>query len=293
MNPIAIVLENFPHCEEFSEQSFLNILHDEHRIDMDAYWKLEWAVIQLTSADEEYSRDQYWPVFRIFSHLSFLFCAHAGNGRYRIINFDNCFIYDLINRTSLVFEGYFKGRTPNLHTDFGYPNPLLEGKNPSASERQFKNLPSPEVSPANDDQSELEFPQGGLDSETHAHCLEIIYKNLSFTTQWSSQSFLARLQNEHRLDMAAYWQLEWAITWLTKAGDKASSLHGWPVHQIFTWVTGMLYAHIDPEDSFEIMEISKESFHAFRKRINVVFDGFFKVEPPDMSVFKETNPLLG
>lgn len=292
MNPIAIVLENFPHCEEFSEQSFLNILHDEHRIDMDAYWKLEWAVIQLTSPDEEYSRDQYWPVFRIFSHLSFLFCAHAGNGRYRITNFDNCFIYDLINRTILVFEGYFKGRIPDLHTGVGYPNPLLEPENPSASKRQFKNLPSPGASAVNDHQSALELQRGGLDSETHTQCLETIYKNLSYRTPWSSQSFLARLHNEHRLDMDAYGQLEWAVTWLTKAGDKASSLHGWSVHQIFTLVTGMLYAHIDPDDSFEIMEISKASFHAFRKRINVMFDGFFKGELPDMAVFKEANPLL-
>lgn len=124
-------------------------------------------------------------------------------------------------------------------------------------------------------------------------CLEIIYKNLSFKMQWSAQSFLGILHNEHRLDMDAYWRLEWAVIWLIKGSDKAPSPHGWPVHQIYTLATSMLYAHIDPDDSFEIMEVSKERVHLLRNRINVVFDGFFKLKIPDLAVFKEANPLLG
>lgn len=46
MNPLTIVLEIFPHCDKFSEQSFMSILHEEHRLDVDAYWKLGWALVR-------------------------------------------------------------------------------------------------------------------------------------------------------------------------------------------------------------------------------------------------------
>ncbi|WP_433692348.1 hypothetical protein [Herbaspirillum seropedicae] len=261
---------------------------------MDAYWKLEWAVIQLTSPEKEYPRDQYWPVFRIFSCLSDSFSSHASKSDlFKITNFDDWFIHELSERTTFVFESYFRGSIPNMHTRLEYANPLLEGENSSASERQFKKLPAPVARTVNGDQSELAFQQGRLDSETHTQCLEIIYKNLSYKMQWSAQSFLAILHNDHRLDLDAYWQLEWAVLWLTKGGDKASSPHGWPAHRIFTLVTSMLYAHFDPDENFKIDEMSNERVRAFLKRINVVFDAFFKMQIPDLKAFEEANPLLG
>ena len=192
-----------------------------------------------------------------------------------------------------VFESYFRGSVPNMYNQLEYRNPLLEGGDTPIQERQFKKLPSPGVPAVNDDQSELSFQQGRLDSRTHTQCLEIIYKNLSYEMQWSAQSFLAILHNDHRLDMDAYWQLEWAVIWLTKSYAREPSPHGWPAHQIFTLATSMLYAHIDPDDSFEILEVSKDRLHALRRRINVVFDGLFKMKTPDMDEFEQANPLLG
>lgn len=292
MNPRTIVLENFPHCEEFSEHSFISILHKEQRIDMDAYWKLEWALVELTSPYDDYLRDQCWPVFQIFSHLSGLFCAHINkNDSFNITNFDDWFIDELIERTRSVFEGYFIGSMPDMHTRLQYANPLLESGDSPAFGRKFRKLP-PRAQAVNDQASEIEDQRDWLDQRTHTHCLEIIYQNLSFKMQWGSQSVLGILHKSHRLDMDAYWQLEWAVVWLARTYFREPSPHGWPVHQIFTLLTSMLYAHIDPDDHFEIMEVSADRVHALRKRINVVFDGFFKMKTPDMDAFEEANPLL-
>nr|WP_255562995.1 Imm41 family immunity protein [Herbaspirillum sp. ASV7] len=292
MNPLSIVLDNFPHCEESSEQSFMSILHECQRIDMDAYWKLEWALVELTSPYDDYLRDQCWPVFRIFSHLSGLFCAHIDeNDSFKITNFDDWFIDELIERTTSVFDGYFTGSMPDMHNRLQYANPLLESRDSSPSERKFRKPPS-RARAANDQASEIDDQRDWLDLQTHTQCLEIIYQNFSCKMQWGAQSLLGILHNNHRLDMDAYRQLEWAVVWLTKGADKAPSPHGWPVHQIFILVTGMLYAHIDPDDQFEIKEMSNQSVHTLRKRINMVFDGFFKVKIPDMDAFEEGNPLL-
>jgi len=271
----------------------MSILHKEQRLDMDAYWKLEWALVQLTSPYDDYVRDHYWPVFQIFSQLSGLFCAHANkNDKFNITNFDEWFIIELMERTTSVFEGYFRGSMPSMHTRLEYANPLLESRDSPSSERKFRKLPG-QGQAADGEPGAGEDQRDWLDQETHTQCLEIIYQNLSFKMQWGTQSFLGILHNQHRLDMDAYRHLEWAVIWLTKGADNAPSPHGWPVHQIFTLVTSMLHAHIDPDDNFEIEDISKESVHALRKRINAVFGGFFKAKIPDMSVFEEINPLLG
>ena len=75
MNPYDIIYQNFPHCMEFRDDSFLGLMNDELRIDMDEYWKLEWAVVQLTQNEVDYPRNLSWPVFRIFSHVMLLLKA--------------------------------------------------------------------------------------------------------------------------------------------------------------------------------------------------------------------------
>ncbi|MDR9838608.1 Imm41 family immunity protein [Herbaspirillum huttiense] len=293
MNPLSIILENFPHCEEFSEQSFMNILYEERRIDLDAYWKLEWALIQLTSAEEDYPHDQYWPVFQIFSHLSSMFCAHANKyDLYDIRNFDDWFINDLMARTRIVFEGYFMGRAPDITCLQDYVNPLLESETSSATEIALRNC-SGQVSGEEDDESELADEQGRMDMESQTRCLEIIYKNVSYGMQWSAQSFLGMLHDQQRLDMDAYWQLECAILQLSRDQLNEPGSHGWTVHQIFSAACNRLHAHLDPDDSVQIRDVSKERIRTLLQRMNVVFDGFFKGKAPDMdAAFEEKNPLM-
>ena len=69
MKPYEIIYQNFPHCMEHRDDSFLGLLHGERRVDVDSYWRLEWAVVKLTQNEVDYSRNLNWPVFKFSSHL--------------------------------------------------------------------------------------------------------------------------------------------------------------------------------------------------------------------------------
>jgi hypothetical protein len=127
MNPLDIVYQNFPHCTEWSDDSFLGILYEESRIDMDAYWKLERALVQLTQNEVDYPRHLSWPVFRIFSVLPINLKANIQpeNG-YKIQGFNNEQSWNFTERLQLVFEGFFRGDPPDLKLAFDERNPLLE-----------------------------------------------------------------------------------------------------------------------------------------------------------------------
>ena len=127
MNPYDIIYQNFPHCMEFRDDSFLGLMNDELRIDMDEYWKLEWAVVQLTQNEVDYPRNLSWPAFRIYSCSMRLFQADVDpdNG-YKICDFDLDSNYDFSERLQLVFEGFFRGDPPDLKLAFDERNPLLE-----------------------------------------------------------------------------------------------------------------------------------------------------------------------
>jgi hypothetical protein len=127
MNPLDIVYQNFPHCTEWSDDSFLGILHEESRIDMDAYWKLEWALVQLTQNEVDYPRHLSWPVFRIFSCIFLLLKSDVNpDDGYKIQNFTSAQSRDFTERFQLVFEGFFRGDPPDLKLAFDERNPLLE-----------------------------------------------------------------------------------------------------------------------------------------------------------------------
>lgn len=127
MNPLDIIYQNFPHCTEYRDDSFLGILHEERRLDMDTYWKLEWALVVLTTNDVDYPRHLSWPVFRIYSHGMLLFRADVepSNG-YKIHDFDYQRNWDFTERFQMVFEGFFRGEQHDLKLAFDERNPLLE-----------------------------------------------------------------------------------------------------------------------------------------------------------------------
>ena len=127
MNPYDIIYQNFPHCMEFRDDSFLGLMNDELRIDMDEYWKLEWAVVQLTQNEVDYPRNLSWPVFTIFSSVMLLLKANANpQDSYKIQDFDSGTSRDFTERLQLVFEGFFRGDPPDLKLAFDERNPLLE-----------------------------------------------------------------------------------------------------------------------------------------------------------------------
>ena len=127
MNPYDIIYQNFPHCMEFRDDSFLGLMNDELRIDVDEYWKLEWAVVQLTQNEVDYPRNLSWPVFRIFSSVMLLLGSNADpQDGYKIQGFDSLKSRDFTERLQLVFEGFFRGDPPDLKLAFDERNPLLE-----------------------------------------------------------------------------------------------------------------------------------------------------------------------
>ncbi|QDD66238.1 filamentous hemagglutinin N-terminal domain-containing protein [Herbaspirillum seropedicae] len=198
----------------------------------------------------------------------------------------------LKDRSTAVFEGYFKGQIPDMPDRPEFANPYLNKPRLLASQKEIeKSLAL--ASAANADHRNPPYEEESVELDIHAHCMEIIYKNLSLEMQWSEQSFLGILHEKRVLDIDSYWKLEWAILWLTTNPGHRPSPHCWTVHRLFTRTTNMLYAHIDPNDEFEIREVSKERVYAFLNRINVVFEGFFAGKTPDMHArFKEENPLL-
>jgi hypothetical protein len=127
MNPYDIIHQNFSHCTEYRDGSFLGILHEESRLDMDEYWKLEWALLKLTQNKVDYQRNLSWPTFRIYSYCMRLLQADVDpdNG-YKICDFDLASNYEFTERFQLVFEGFFRGDPPDLKLAFDQRNPLLE-----------------------------------------------------------------------------------------------------------------------------------------------------------------------
>ncbi len=127
MNPLDIIYQNFPHCAEYRDDSFLGVLHEERRLDMDAYWKLEWALVMLTSNEVDYSRHLSWPVFRIYSAGCVMFQADIDPlDGYKINDFNDQQSRDFTERFRLAFEGFFRGEQHDLLLAFDERNPLLE-----------------------------------------------------------------------------------------------------------------------------------------------------------------------
>jgi len=127
MNPLEIIWQNFPHCMEWRDDSFLGILDNESRLDRNTYWKLEWAITLLTQKQIDYPRQLSWPVFRIFSHASLLLKANVNpDDGYKIEDFNSEQSRDFSERFQLVFEGFFKGEPPDLKLAFDELNPLMQ-----------------------------------------------------------------------------------------------------------------------------------------------------------------------
>jgi Immunity protein 41 len=124
MNPVEIIVSNFPHCEEWRDDSFLGVLDDLCEIQKDKYWQLEWAILEYTKEGGK-PYDLNWPIFRIFSHAMSLFrCHYNTNDGYEIKNVNDDVMQNFTERFQLVFEGFFKGQIPCLRS-YSEKNPLL------------------------------------------------------------------------------------------------------------------------------------------------------------------------
>ena len=121
------VLRNFPHCDEFCEESFLSKLHELGTWDEDEFWLPDKALYELAPqyAGADIPRRIAWPVVRVYSYLFLLMHAHVNpRDGYRIRDMDDTALSEWRERAELTFEGFFEGEmVANQH--FERINPLL------------------------------------------------------------------------------------------------------------------------------------------------------------------------
>ncbi len=107
---------NFPWCDEYSNDSFIGIIHEKHIWDDKEFFNLENSILEqaaLTRSSSNLHRELSWRVMRIFSYLMSLFACHYDpNDGFKITNISSEQILTRRNRVQLVFEGFFSGDIP-------------------------------------------------------------------------------------------------------------------------------------------------------------------------------------
>ncbi|GAA6170697.1 hypothetical protein NBRC116592_03670 [Colwellia sp. KU-HH00111] len=122
------LLENFPHCDEYDENSFTGIWHEKSILDYVKYCEFEKCIFDLASTNDgaEVAREIAWPIMRIFSYIMMTIQSHYdSNDGFEILNLNQEDMYAFKNRFQEVLEGFFNGKMPD-NDDFELINPLLE-----------------------------------------------------------------------------------------------------------------------------------------------------------------------
>ena len=121
------ILKNFPHCDEFDENSFTSIWHEKCVVNLDKYWELEKDIYDLSKIQikENISREIAWPITRIFSYIMMSIQAHYNpNDYFSLKNIKDIDLHNFSERFQCVIEGFFSGNMPD-NDCFEIINPLL------------------------------------------------------------------------------------------------------------------------------------------------------------------------
>ena len=121
------VLINFPHCDEYQDNSFTGIWHEEGLLNIEKYWEFEKGIFDLSKihSGDSIPRDVAWPITRIFSYIMMGIQAHYNsNDGFIIINKNDEELHQFRERFQLVVEGFFKGVMPQ-NNHFDIINPIL------------------------------------------------------------------------------------------------------------------------------------------------------------------------
>lgn len=123
------LLRNFPFCDEYCENSFLEKLYKQDTWDEDEFWLLDMAIYELAELfdGDEIPRSVTWPVVRVYSFIFTMINAHHNpSDGYQIKGMDNPMtIHEWRDRAEQVFEGFFSGEMPG-NQYFEKMNPLLK-----------------------------------------------------------------------------------------------------------------------------------------------------------------------
>ena len=108
---------NFPWCDEYSDDSFIGIIHEKYIWSDSEFFKLENAILEqaaLTRSSNNLQRELSWRIMRIFSYLMCLFACHYNpNDGFEIENISSEQLVARRNRVELIFESFFSGEIPN------------------------------------------------------------------------------------------------------------------------------------------------------------------------------------
>ena len=114
---MKVILQNSSFSDQYSEQSFMGLLHEHNVWDDEEYFNLENYLYELCDENKErkkISRDMAWPIVRIYSYIMLALASHNDvNDGFEILNITNEQFYKRRERQLLIFEGFFKGEMPD------------------------------------------------------------------------------------------------------------------------------------------------------------------------------------
>jgi len=119
----------------------------------------------------------------------------------------------------------------------------------------------------------------------------IIAKNFPWCPEHDDLSFSGRLHEEGFWSWDEYWLLELALYELAGAVDISRELY-WRVFRIFSYCFAALGHHLDPNDAFQITNLSRDEVYDAKERFQLVFEGFYEGRMPEPTAFEQQNPLF-
>lgn len=112
-----------------------------------------------------------------------------------------------------------------------------------------------------------------------------INRNFAQSPDFSEKSFISIFHEESKWDDEEYSKLEHE---LYRQSEKYSNCDCiprevlWPTMRIFSYLMQSFSCQYDSDDIFEITNITREQFLDRRERVQLVFEGFFKGEMPNI-----------
>lgn len=117
----------------------------------------------------------------------------------------------------------------------------------------------------------------------------IIAENTQGSGLLRDDSFLDVLHESQRWDTDEYWKIEWSLYAFCSG---SLDLPNADLFRIFSYVMMTFGCHFDPNDGFEITNLDQGELYAYRERIQLTFEGYFRRSMPSSSMFDIVNPLL-
>ncbi|TZF88349.1 Imm41 family immunity protein [Cognatilysobacter lacus] len=120
----------------------------------------------------------------------------------------------------------------------------------------------------------------------------VIARNHPWSGEFDETSFRACLYEDATWSQDEYWKVEWALFQLVGAVGSDPELRR-RAFRLFSATFSLFAAHLDPNDVYTIQNMEPEKLYEAKERFQLVFEGFFAGEMPDLSAgFDERNPLL-